>query len=182
MRPWIGAEPSHFISRAMIIYSRALKDMITAVTRTFMPTLPLTQARVAIKCAKNCPWNHVFNSVWELHRPLTLLFSLHGPYWGLWVVRCYQWVNMLPMHTQTCPWAGMRLTFSMSWHQSIFVHDLLCYAAYEGMARCWTVSFWFFGNKHVFKGFGVQTNIHISPIHADIVPYTHQIGRQIYQK
>ena len=60
--------------------------------------------------------------------------------------------------------------------------DLLCYAAYEALARYRTIIFSFSSNQNIFHGFGIQPCSHISLSHAEISPHTHQTGSQIWQK
>ena len=52
---WIDAEPSYFHSLAMMIYFKALEDMSTAASCPFIPKLPLTVPKLAVKSAKKDP-------------------------------------------------------------------------------------------------------------------------------
>ena len=55
MKHWISAEPFHFHSLAMMMYFKALKDMGTAASCSFIPILPLTVPKSAVKSAKKDP-------------------------------------------------------------------------------------------------------------------------------
>ena len=52
---WIGTEPSHFFSQAMMMYVRAFGAKHTVTAHPFMPKLLRTQARLAIKLLKISP-------------------------------------------------------------------------------------------------------------------------------
>ena len=87
-----------------------------------------------------------------LYRSLTFLSSSYGPEWGFWVLGWCPWVNILPVHNQTCPRAGIRLTIPRSSHQSTFVRGFLHYMAYETLTRCWIILFSFLKVIKIISG------------------------------
>ena len=67
-RRWKGDGPSFFYSLAMMIYPKALEDISTVASCQFIPNLPLTVPKSAIKSANKGPWKHGFCSVWGIQR------------------------------------------------------------------------------------------------------------------